>query len=300
MSDNESEMDIVKYLGFSNTDELAELLSKSTLETLQPGENLIYTSSHYFEIDCKSKNYVSDIEYEDNNPEISTMRNDEFDLNSIENTELSKLRSHVGWRCVLNYNEKNNGLYKRNSTYRGIAEKCDPLDCGHILGLGLFKYIEPRQKLKKQESESKKKLQEICNDAKYNLFPQFPRANRNRKNDVGQLRFEELVRDHITQNRDDKVYYEVEKIYFKFNSNLENTGIPIGTRIFASDIGDHSKLNSEEKLSLPFHVFIPNYAVSDSEWQSGDTDYDLDYLLENDDSKIRNLYGNFYGHNWRE
>ena len=62
MSDNESEMDIVKYLGFSNTDELAELLSKSTLETLQPGENLIYTSSHYFEIDCKSKNYVSDIE----------------------------------------------------------------------------------------------------------------------------------------------------------------------------------------------------------------------------------------------
>lgn len=101
-------MDIVKYLGFNNTDELAELLSKSTLETLQPGENLIYTSSHYFEIDCKSKNYVSDIEHKDNNPEISTIRNDEFDLNSIENGRLSNSRFHVGWRCALNYNEKNN------------------------------------------------------------------------------------------------------------------------------------------------------------------------------------------------
>lgn len=296
MSDNESEIDIVKYLGFNNTDELAELLSKLTLETLQPGENFIYNSAHYFEIDCKSKNYVSDIEHEDNNPEISTIRNDEFDLNSIENGRLPNSRFHVGWRCVLNYNERNNGSYKRNSTYRGIAKKCDPLDCGHILGLGLFQYIEPRQKLKKQESRLKKKLQEISNDAKYNLFPQFPRANRNRKNDVGQLRFEELVRDHVTQNRDDKVYYEVEKIY----SNPESDEVPIGTKIFASVVGDRSKPNSGEKLSLPFHVFIPNYAVADSEWQSGDPDYDLDYLLENKNSKIKDFYGNFYGHNWNK
>lgn len=312
MSDNESEMDIVKYLGFNNTDELAELLSKSTLETLQPGENFIYNPAHYFEIDSESKNYVSDMDCKDNDPESSTVHNDEFDLNSIENSELPKSLSHVGWRCVLNYNEKNNGSYKRNSTYRGTAEKCDPLDCGHILGLGLFQYIEPRLKLKKQESRSSssnkakdnsnKKLQEICNNVKYNLFPQFPRANRNfdSKHDVGQLRFEELVRDHITQNRDDKVYYEVEKIYFESNSKLEDTGIPIGTRIFASDVGDHSKPNSGVKISLPFHVFIPNYAVANSEWQSGDADYNLDYLLENNDSKINDLNGNFYDHNWNK
>lgn len=298
MSDNESEMDIVKYLGFNNTDELAELLSKSTLETLQPGENFIYNPAHYFEIDSESKNYVSDMDCKDNDPESSTVHNDEFDLNSIENSELPKSLSHVGWRCVLNYNEKNNGSYKRNSTYRGTAEKCDPLDCGHILGLGLFQYIEPRLKLKKQESRpsSKKKLQEICNDANNNLFPQFPRANRNQKNDVGQLRFEELVRDHLTCCRDDKVYYEVEKIY----SNPESDEVPIGTRIFASVVGDRSKPNSGEKLSLPFHVFIPNYAVADSEWQSGDPDYDLDYLLENKNSKIKDFYGNFYGHNWKK
>lgn len=269
---------------------------------MQPGDNFIYNSSHYFEIDSESKNYVSDIDHKYKGSEFSTVRNDEFDLNSIENTGLSESRSHVGWRCILNYNEKNNGSYKRNSTYRGIAEKCDPLDCGHILGLGLFQYIEPRQKLKKQESRSsssKKKLQEICNDANNNLFPQFPRANRNQKNDVGQLRFEELVRDYLTHHRDDKVYYEVEKIYSNPNSDLKISAIPIGTRIFASSTDKCTKLNSREELSLPFHVFIPNYAVSDSEWQSGNKDYDLDYLLENNDSKIKDLYDNFYSHNWK-
>lgn len=148
----------------------------------------------------------------------------------------------------------------------------------------------------KQESGPKKKLQEISNDAKYNLFPQFPRANRNRKNDIGQLRFEELVRDHITQNRDDKVYYEVEKIY----SDSENDEIPTETRIFASSTDKCTKPNAGEELFLPFHVFIPNYAVSNSDWQSGNKDYDLDYLLENEDSKIKDLYGDFYGHNRRD
>ena len=66
----------------------------------------------------------------------------------------------------------------------------------------------------------------------------------------------------------------MEKIY----SNPESDEVPIGTRIFASVVGDRSKPNSGEKLSLPFHVFIPNYAVADSEWQSGDPDYDLDYF----------------------
>lgn len=311
MSDNESEIDIVKYLGLNNTDELAELLSKSTLETLQPGKNFIYNSSHYFEIDDISKNYVSDMDHKDNNPEFSTVRNDEFDLNSIENAGLSESRSHVGWRCVLNYNEKNNGSYDRNnSTYRGIAEKCRPLDCGHILGLGLFQYIEPRQILKKQKSRlnsgkeikdnGNQKLQEICNNVKYNLFPQFPRANRNPdleyKHGIGQERFEEVVRDRIKEKYDDKVYYEIEKIYF----DSENDEIPVGTRIFASVVDEYSEPNSGKELALPFHVFIPNYAVSDSEWQRGDTDYDLDYLLKNNSSKIRDLYRDFYGHDWRK
>ena len=306
MNNNESEKDIVNYLGFNNVDELAELLSRSTLSTLQAGTNFIYSSAHYFEINNISKNYVSDIDHEENYLGFSTIHNDKFDLNSIENTRLPESRSHVGWWCVLNYNEKNNKSYKRTSAYRGIAEKCNPLDCGHILGLSLFKYIELKQKLKEQESrpsssnktkdDSNQKLQDICNNVKYNVFPQFPRANRNRKNDVGQLRFEELVRDHLTHNRDDKVYYEVEKVYF----DPKHDEIPIGTRIFASVVDKCSELNLKGKLTLPFHVFIPNYAVTDSEGQSGDTDYNLDYLLENEDFKIRELYGKFYGHKWRE
>lgn len=310
MSDNESEMDIVKYLGFNNIDELVELLAKTSVGALRPGVEFIYNSAHYFEINKVSKNYEFDIKNKNNDPEFSInnksiVYNNGFDLNPIKNTELPQIWSHVGWRCVLNYNEKNNGSYKRTSTYKKTAKKCDPLDCGHILGLGLFKYIESRKILKNQKIRTddgqklnNKKLRNICNDADNNLFPQFPRANRNSKLDVGQLRFEELVINYLIHKHDERVYYEVEKIYFNPSFDIENGGIPIGTRIFASAIDKCSGLNSEGKLALPFHVFIPNYAVSSSEWQSGNENYDLDNLLENDKSKIRELYGKFYGHNW--
>ena len=83
------------------------------------------------------------------------------------------------------------------------------------------------------------------------------------------------------------VYYEVEPIFRKSGDK-----IPIGTRIFAfreTDTSDQvnsfirqSKKKDEFKITLPYHIFIPNYIE----------DYEIEKDL--DISKIREKFEDFY------
>lgn len=132
-----------------------------------------------------------------------------------------------------------------------IKNKFDPFDCGHLLAVELIKYLNICDMCKKEL---------VVNE--YNLFPQFPRANRNEKENIGQARFENWLMSYIKTNKNDSIYYEVEKIY---RDDCSKNGIPIGTRLLARKNDAQNDKNLEwkpdEKLKLPFHVFIPNYQV---------------------------------------
>lgn len=76
-----------------------------------------------------------------------------------------------------------------------------------------------------------------------------------------------------SENKKVLVYYEVEPIFLNTDDK-----IPIGTRIFAfrdTDTSDQvnnfisqSKKKDEFKITLPYHVFIPNY-IEDYEVEKG-------------------------------
>lgn len=151
-------------------------------------------------------------------------------------------------RAVLSYNEN---IIKLKNQRKKIKKKYKPLDCGHLLAVELINYLNICDMCKKELVVSE------CN-----LFPQFPRANRNKKGNIGQARFENWLRAYIENNKTDKIYYEVEKIY---RDNSSKNGIPIGTRLLAykNNVPNDEKLECKpnKELKLPFHVFIPNYEI---------------------------------------
>lgn len=153
-------------------------------------------------------------------------------------------------RAILTSTNNKNDIKLKNQRQK-IKNKFDPFDCGHLLAVELIKYLNICDMCKKEL---------VVNE--YNLFPQFPRANRNEKETIGQARFENWLMSYIKTNKNDSIYYEVEKIY---RDDCSKNGIPIGTRLLARKNDAQNDKNLEwkpdEKLKLPFHVFIPNYQV---------------------------------------
>ena len=113
-----------------------------------------------------------------------------------------------------------------------------------------------------------------------NIAYQFCDKNRGNGKKRGQHQFEQAVmncfqkaNDKDSESKKVLVYYEVEPIFRKSGDK-----IPIGTRIFAfreTDTSDQvnsfisqSKKKDEFKITLPYHVFIPNY-IEDYEVEKG-------------------------------
>lgn len=245
---------IIKYLGLENIEELAKILK---LEPI----NIIYNTFHYFELNSIPTEYKS-----------------------TENLSgLEELENKCGWKCILSNQERNKEKYGRPNWLRK-TKHFYPLDCGHILALHLFEYIDSNYK-------DKLKLQKICNNFKYNLFAQFPRANRNQQKDVGQLRFEQLTWDYISKNPKEKIYYEIELIYY----NYQIDSVPIGTRIFVcknKEKVQKDRLNqksSKGQPQIPFHVFIPNYDFNSNIWSK----YKPDKVGDLSKQNIRDFFKKF-------
>lgn len=255
---------IAKYLGLKNIHELASILSEVLGESIQPDVDLIYHRFNYFLIDSKSNKY-------DPNDEFSGLRQILFNGN------------HVGWRCILSYDEDNFKDYEENrpSFFGRLRDSINPLDIGHILALELFSFIKQDSVWIKQNGVwNKEKPEEICNSQKYNLVPQFKRANENSRDDVGQARFENWLHSELMNHEGEQVYYEVEEI-FKNTNDI----VPIGTRIFACKYGTTPSTFTSSylrKLILPFHVFIPNYGFIEEEGKGKvkNKNFDSNYLLD--------------------
>lgn len=151
-------------------------------------------------------------------------------------------------------NQNNNKQKWLDNKHKNMKRKYFPFDTGHLLGVGLIKYLKICNKQK--DNNRKKKDLVICEK---NLIPQFQRANRNKKENIGQERFENWLTAYLKNNPKVEVYYETEKVY---KNDADKSSLPIGTRILAyvaKNEPTQIKKNSRSKLELPFHVFIPNY-----------------------------------------
>lgn len=255
-NNSETEKDIAQYLGFNNVDELFQVPQLKKYK-----EHFEFDDRHFFKLD--SKEYLSK------------------NVDKLEKIETSG--KFVGWNCILKHDKRYDcEHYKReNANYKNHVNSFRPLDCGHVLALSLFKYVK---------QEDRTELSKYCN-ADCNLFPQFPRANRNANNDAGQFCFEDKVEKYLLDNPKNKIYYNVEKIYNDINRDYT----PIGTKIFACDykiINDGKLSKNPEKSSLFFHVFIPNYGISSSKCPCGS--YDLNYIK---DFKNRRKFFEIFGKN---
>lgn len=147
-------------------------------------------------------------------------------------------------------NQNRNKQKELDNKQKNMRGKYFPFDTGHLLGVSLIKYLKICNDPEKDISTKKKLI--ACPN---NLIPQFSYANR-----IIQHDFEEEVSRFIDNNSNAKVFYEIEAIY---NNNLNELRLPIGTRIFATYMGNHDRINKalSSKIKMPFHVFIPNYQV---------------------------------------
>lgn len=186
---------------------------------------------------------------------------------------LSKVKRPIKWDVLLSNNcqeRLTEDLIGR--VYPGNTDPKLPfLDKGHLVAREFQKYIcgqnEPTDNF-------------FCKNVSSNIAYQFCDKNRGNGKERGQHQFEQAVMNWFQKANDTDseskkviVYYEVEPIFRKSGDK-----IPIGTRIFAfreTDTSDQvnnfisqSKKKDEFKITLPYHVFIPNY-IEDYEVEKG-------------------------------
>ena len=181
-----------------------------------------------------------------------------------DNKSLSDIDKPIKWDVLLsNKCETRSAKELIGKFYRGNRDpKSSFLDKGHLVAREFQKYIcgqnEPTDNF-------------FCKNVSSNIAYQFCDKNRGNGKERGQHQFEQAVMNWFQKANDTDseskkviVYYEVEPIFRKSGDK-----IPIGTRIFAfreTDTSDQvnnfisqSKKKDEFKITLPYHVFIPNY-----------------------------------------
>lgn len=192
-------------------------------------------------------------------------------LSNSEN--LSKVKSPIKWDVLLsNKCEERSAKDLIGKFYDGNTDPKWPfLDKGHLVAREFQKYI-----CGQNESTDNFFYKNVSSNIAY----QFCDKNRGNGKKRGQHQFEQAVMNWFQKANDTDseskkviVYYEVEPIFRKSGDK-----IPIGTRIFAfreTDTSDQvnnfisqSKKKDEFKITLPYHVFIPNY-IEDYEVEKG-------------------------------
>lgn len=117
-------------------------------------------------------------------------------------------------------------------------------DRGHFVPNCFKEYLIPS--VKKINNQEKLKINNFFSKGnKKNITPQDPKANRNSKDYVGQLKFEQRVQNFLNDKKNSKgeVYYEIEE--------YRKGALILGRRIYISLKSDS---NSDEET---IHVFIP-------------------------------------------
>lgn len=215
-------------------------------------------------------------------------------LSNSEN--LSKVKSPIKWDVLLsNKCEERSAKDLIGKFYDGNTDPKWPfLDKGHLVAREFQKYI-----CGQNESTDNFFYKNVSSNIAY----QFCDKNRGNGKKRGQHQFEQAVmncfpkaNDEDSESKKVLVYYEIEPIFLNFDNKMSSLNpddrIPIGTRIFAfrnTDTSDQvnnfisqSKKKDEFKITLPYHVFIPNY---------------MECKGVEKDSEITNAFKEFYAGN---
>ncbi|GFI20062.1 hypothetical protein IMSAGC010_00615 [Lactobacillus johnsonii] len=270
--------------------ELMKNLEHEDLEFITKyGEIKEYQDEYFYTINSRNSDLMQEIKSKvsEEKPMFPYLSNGE---------NFSKVKRPIKWDVLLsNKCEERSAKDLIGKFYDGnTGSKWPFLDKGHLVAREFQKYICKRNK-------------PIDNffykNVSSNIAYQFCDKNRGNGKKRGQHQFEQAVMNWFQKANDTDseskkviVYYEVEPIFLNFDNKMSSLNpddrIPIGTRIFAfrdTDTSDQvnnfirqSKKKDEFKITLPYHIFIPNYIE----------DYDAEKDL--DISKIREKFEDFY------
>ena len=152
----------------------------------------------------------------------------------------------IVWKLYLSKNPSEDYFDKALDNYElQKGKKVEGKDRGHFIPKCFKEYLVPLEE-NTQNQEKLKKIENFFSKGnKRNITPQDPKANRNSKAFVGQLHFEQIVKNFLDDNGnfDREVYYEIEE--------YRKESLILGRRIY---INLKNKSNSNEKI---IHVFIP-------------------------------------------
>lgn len=247
--------------------ELMKNLEHEDLEFITKyGEIKEYQDEYFYTINSRNSDLMQEIKSKvsEEKPMFPYLSNGE---------NFSKVKRPIKWDVLLsNKCEERSAKDLIGKFYDGnTGSKWPFLDKGHLVAREFQKYICKRNK-------------PIDNffykNVSSNIAYQFCDKNRGNGKERGQHQFEQAVMNWFQKANDTDseskkviVYYEVEPIFRKSGDK-----IPIGTRIFAfreTDTSDQvnnfisqSKKKDEFKITLPYHVFIPNY-IEDYEVEKG-------------------------------
>lgn len=199
-----------------------------------------------------------------------------------DNKSLSDIDKPIKWDVLLsNKCETRSAKDLIGEFYRGNRDPKSPfLDKGHLVAREFQKYI----------CKTNKPIDNFFyKNVSSNIAYQFCDKNRGNGKKRGQHQFEQAVmncfqkaNDKDSESKKVVVYYEIEPIFLNFDNKMSSLNsddrIPIGTRIFAfretetsdqvNNFISQSKKKDEFKITLPYHVFIPNY-IEDYEIEKG-------------------------------
>lgn len=244
------------------------------------GEIKEYQDEYFYTINSRNSDLMQEIKSKvsEEKPMFPYLSNGE---------NLSKVKRPIKWDVLLsNKCEERSakdliGEFDRSNN----DPKLSFLDKGHLVAREFQKYI-----CGQNESTDNFFYKNVSSNIAY----QFCDKNRGNGKKRGQHQFEQAVMNCFPKDNDEDseskkvlVYYKIEPIFLNTDDK-----IPIGTRIFAfrdTDTSDQvnnfirqSKKKDEFKITLPYHIFIPNYIE----------DYDAEKDL--DISKIREKFEDFY------
>lgn len=230
------------------------------------GEIKEYQDEYFYTINSRNSDLMQEIKSKvsEKKPMFPYLSNGE---------NLSEVKRPIKWDVLLsNKCEERPAKDLIGEFYDGnTTPKWPFLDKGHLVAREFQKYI-----CGQNESTDNFFYKNVSSNIAY----QFCDKNRGNGKKRGQHQFEQAVMNWFQKANDTDseskkviVYYEVEPIFRKSGDK-----IPIGTRIFAfreTDTSDQvnnfisqSKKKDEFKITLPYHVFIPNY-IEDYEVEKG-------------------------------
>lgn len=230
------------------------------------GEIKEYQDEYFYTINSRNSDLMQEIKNKvsEKKPMFPYLSNGE---------NLSEVKRPIKWNVLLsNKCEERPAKDLIGEFYDGnTTPKWPFLDKGHLVAREFQKYI-----CGQNESTDNFFYKNVSSNIAY----QFCDKNRGNGKKRGQHQFEQAVmncfpkaNDEDSESKKVLVYYEIEPIFLNTDDK-----IPIGTRIFAfrdTDTSDQlnnfisqSKKKDEFKITLPYHIFIPNY-IEDYEVEKG-------------------------------